>query len=66
MAAVIDDALLKLWDGHPCRFIVEASGDFLEKAARTLEILRNITPACCRGVRCDARPIVEDGLHHAG
>ena len=48
MAATIDDALLKLWDGHPCRFVVEASGDFLEKAARTLDILRNIMPACCR------------------
>jgi predicted ATPase len=48
MAASIDDALMRAWDGHPCRFIVEASGDFLEKAARTMEILRNILPACCR------------------
>lgn len=66
MAATIDDALLKLWDGHPCRFIVEASDDFLEKAARTLEILHSIMPACCRGVRSDARLAVEDGLHQPG
>jgi predicted ATPase len=48
MAAAIDDALLRLWEGHPCRAVVEASGDFLEKAARTIEILRKIMPECCR------------------
>ena len=47
MAAAIDEALLKLWASHPCRSIVPASPDFLEKAARTIEILRDMMPQCC-------------------
>ena len=46
-AAEIDAHLLAIWKGHPRRFIVPASVDFLEKAARTIAILRREMPACC-------------------
>ena len=47
MAAQIDVALLKIWEGHPRRFIVPPASNFLEKASRTIEILRNEMPECC-------------------
>ena len=47
-AAEIDATLLKIWEGHPRRFIVPPSPDFLEKAARTVEILRAEIPECCK------------------
>jgi hypothetical protein len=50
MAAQIDRALEAVWKGHPRRFVVPPSSDFLEKASRTIEILRAEMPECCRGV----------------
>jgi predicted ATPase len=47
-AVAIDQRIERLWAGHPRRFTVEASADFLEKAARTLDILRQEVPECCR------------------
>ena len=47
-AAEIDATLLKIWEGHPRRFIVPPSPDFLEKAARTVEIIRAEIPECCK------------------
>jgi len=47
-AAEIDAQLLRIWEGHPHRFIVPPSRDFLEKAARTVEILRAEMPDCCK------------------
>lgn len=47
-AAQIDAQLLKIWEGHPRRFVVPPSPDFLEKAARTVEILKAEMPDCCR------------------
>jgi predicted ATPase len=49
-AAEIDKALEAIWEGHPRRFFVPASSDFLEKAARTIEMLRAEMPECCRGL----------------
>jgi hypothetical protein len=46
-AADIDVRLLEIWDGHPRRFIVPPSLDFLEKAARAIEILTAEMPDCC-------------------
>ena len=48
-AAAIDAELLEIWGGHPRRFVVPPSPDFLEKAVRTVEILRAALPACCAG-----------------
>jgi len=48
MAAEIDDQLLRIWDAHPHRFVVQSSHDFLQKAARVVEILRAEMPDCCK------------------
>lgn len=47
-AARIDERIARLWHGHPRRFAVEATPDFLEKAARVVDILRGEVPDCCR------------------
>lgn len=47
-AAAIDARIARTWERHPRRFVVEASADFLTKAARSLEILRGETPECCQ------------------
>jgi predicted ATPase len=47
-AAAIDARIAQMWERHPRRFVVEASADFLTKAGRSLEILRNETPECCK------------------
>ena len=47
-AADIDTRIARAWESHPRRFFVEASSDFLDKAARALDILRGELPECCR------------------
>jgi predicted ATPase len=47
-AAEIDARIIRAWDKHPRRFIVDSSPDFLNKAARVLDVLRAELPACCR------------------
>jgi predicted ATPase len=47
-AAEIDVRILQAWHGHPRHFVVESTSQFLEKAARTLELLRAEMPECCR------------------
>ena len=47
-AASIDARIATAWQPHPRRFVIEASADFLSKAASALEILRNEMPECCR------------------
>jgi predicted ATPase len=47
-AADIDAQIVRAWERHPRRFIVESSAEFLDKAARALEILRAELPQCCR------------------
>lgn len=44
----IDDRILSAWDGHPRRYVIDATGDFIQKAERTLETLRKELPECCR------------------
>jgi predicted ATPase len=48
MAAKIDGRILQAWQAHPRRFVVEPTSDFLDKAAKTLEILRAEMPECCK------------------
>jgi predicted ATPase len=50
-AAAIDARLTRAWERHPRQFVIEPSRDFLEKAARTIEILRSEVPECCRAER---------------
>jgi predicted ATPase len=47
-AAEVDLRILRIWDTHPRRFIVDAMPDFLAKAARVLELMRAELPECCR------------------
>jgi predicted ATPase len=47
-AAAIDARIARTWERHPRRFFVDASADFLTKAARSLEILRDETTECCK------------------
>lgn len=47
-AADIDARIERLWKGHPRRFIVEATSDFIGKATHAIEILRAEMPECCR------------------
>ena len=44
----IDGRVAHAWASHPRRFMVESSSDFLDKAARALEILRAEMPDCCK------------------
>jgi predicted ATPase len=47
-AARIDARIAEAWDGHPRRFFIESTDDFLEKAQAAVELIRNELPACCR------------------
>jgi predicted ATPase len=47
-AAETDARIAESWAPHPRRYVVDASADFLTKAARALEILRDEVPVCCR------------------
>lgn len=47
-AGAIDERIAQLWEHHQRRFVVEASPDFLGKAARVIGILRGEMPECCR------------------
>lgn len=47
-ALAVDEKIARAWEKHQRRFIVEASPDFLAKAARVIEILRGEVPECCR------------------
>lgn len=47
-ARAIDERILEAWQGHPRRVVIASASDFLEKARRTLEVLRAELPACCR------------------
>lgn len=44
----IDARVVDAWTLHPRRSIVEPSPDFLDKAARALQLLNDELPACCK------------------
>ena len=56
----IDDRILHAWDGHPRRYVVEAANNFITKAERTLEILRQELPGCCRDHTAVARSAAKE------
>jgi len=47
-AVAIDLKIAAAWAGHPRRFEVPATKDFLAKATRAIEIIAGELPACCR------------------
>lgn len=59
-AAAIDARILAQWEGHPRRFIVDPTSDFLSKASHVLGLLRDEVPECCRH---HVRTFLWDGEH---
>jgi hypothetical protein len=47
-AAAIDARIVRAWEHHPRRFVIDACPEFIEKATRALEILRDEVPTCCK------------------
>jgi predicted ATPase len=47
VAAAIDARILAAWSEHPRRHVIEATGEFLDKAAASFEVLRAELPPCC-------------------
>jgi predicted ATPase len=47
-AAAIDERILRAWEGHPRRVVVDAASDFLSKAAHVVAVVRAETPQCCQ------------------
>jgi predicted ATPase len=47
-AAAVDLRILNIWATHPRRFVVDATTNFLAKAARVLDLMRAELPECCR------------------
>jgi hypothetical protein len=46
-AEAIDRRILAAWERHPCRLVIASAEDFVVKAARALEIVRDRLPTCC-------------------
>jgi predicted ATPase len=63
LARRIDDRILQAWDGHPRRTTIDSTTDFIEKARRTLEVLRRELPECCRDHASRALNSMEDVSH---
>ena len=47
-AKALDDAIKRAWSGHPRRYVVPSSKDFVAKAHQALALLRDELPSCCR------------------
>jgi predicted ATPase len=47
-ALSVDEHIAEAWAGHPRLWTVEATTDFLTKAAQTINLLREEMPECCR------------------
>ena len=50
-ATEADSRILHAWNGHARRFILESEEDFLEKARKAVDLIRNELPICCRSHR---------------
>jgi predicted ATPase len=53
-AAALDAKIALAWAGHPRRYEVASTADFLDKAARAVEFLRRELPTCCDNHRIPA------------
>ena len=47
-ASELDEKIMQVWEGHPYRLIVESTADFLVKARRAVDLIRNEVPDCCK------------------
>lgn len=50
-ASVIDGRIEAAWNAHPKRVIVPSASNFVEKAARALELIHAELPSCCKAHR---------------
>lgn len=50
-ASVIDRRIAAAWQAHPKRFVVPSTSNFVEKAARALDLVHAELPACCKAHR---------------
>lgn len=46
-AMEIDQKLLRVWERHPRRIVIDSCDNFLEKAQKTIVEIRKLIPACC-------------------
>jgi predicted ATPase len=46
-AHAIDARIAEAWEGHPRRFFVESTDDFIDKVKAALTLLRAEIPGCC-------------------
>lgn len=44
LAHAIDERILRAWDGHPTRHIIDSTEDFLVKVARVMRLLQRYLP----------------------
>lgn len=47
-AAEIDSRIVTAWNGHPRRYFIESSSDFVSKASQALSLIREELPDCCK------------------
>lgn len=47
-ARAIDEKIHRAWSGHPHRYEISSTDEFIEKAQRALELIRGLLPPCCR------------------
>lgn len=48
-AQKVDEKILQAWSGHPKRYIIESSGNFLEKVSKAIDQIKAELPDCCKG-----------------
>lgn len=46
-ALEIDKKLIKVWEGHPHRIIIESTSDFMDKANQAIDAIQKLIPECC-------------------
>lgn len=47
-ASEIDEKIAKAWNGHPKRVFIESTDNFIDKIKKSIEIIRNELPDCCK------------------
>jgi predicted ATPase len=56
-AAAIDERIVYAWRGHPCRYFVDSSTQFMVKTRRATRIVRGLLPPECRYPHHTARAV---------
>lgn len=48
-ALEIDEKIVKAWNGHPKRYFIDSTKNFLEKISIAINHIKNELPDCCKG-----------------